>query len=174
MTGDGVNDLLALKQADVGIAMGTGSGASRSAAQFVLLDGGFAALPVLVAEGRRVIANIERVAVLFLTKSVYAFALALALATGVARLPFPFLHASSALSGPSRSGSPRFSSRSNPTPPSPPEDSQAGSFDRPHPPASLRPSSRSPHTPTLAVTEPHYRKPEPPPQLHFSPSRSRP
>ena len=72
MTGDGVNDVLALKKADIGIAMGSGSPASRSVAQLVLLDGKFATLPGVVAEGRRVIGNIERVANLFLTKTVYA------------------------------------------------------------------------------------------------------
>lgn len=89
MTGDGINDLLALKDADVGIAMGAGSAATRSVAQFVLVGDDFAALPPVVAEGRRVIANIERLANLFVTKSIYA--LLLALATGVARFPFPFL-----------------------------------------------------------------------------------
>lgn len=89
MTGDGVNDLLALKDADVGVAMGSGSAATRSVAQFVLVHDDFAALPHVVAEGRRVIANIERLANLFVTKTIYA--LFLALATGVARLPFPFL-----------------------------------------------------------------------------------
>ena len=88
MTGDGVNDVLALKDADMGVAMGAGSGASRSVAQLVLLDDSFASLPAVVAEGRRVIANIERVANLFVTKSVYA--LLLALAVGVAQVPFPF------------------------------------------------------------------------------------
>ncbi len=89
MTGDGVNDVLALKEADLGIAMGNGSSASRAVAQLVLLDGRFATLPHVVAEGRRVIANIERVAKLFVTKTVYATALAVAV--GIARLPFPFL-----------------------------------------------------------------------------------
>jgi cation-transporting P-type ATPase E len=89
MTGDGVNDLLALKKADVGIAMGQGSGATRSVAQFVLLDGGFSALPSVVGEGRRVIANIERVAGLFVTKTMYAFVLALVV--GLTNAPFPFL-----------------------------------------------------------------------------------
>ncbi len=88
MTGDGVNDVLALKDADIGVAMGAGSGATRSVAQLVLMDDSFASLPAVVAEGRRVIANIERVANLFVTKSVYA--LLLSIAIGVAQLPFPF------------------------------------------------------------------------------------
>ncbi len=88
MTGDGVNDVLALKDADLGIAMGSGSAATRAVGRVVLLDDSFARLPSVVAEGRRVIANIERVANLFLTKTVYATLLAVAV--GVARLPFPF------------------------------------------------------------------------------------
>ncbi|MFT4044708.1 MAG: HAD-IC family P-type ATPase [Gordonia sp. (in: high G+C Gram-positive bacteria)] len=77
MTGDGVNDVLALKDADIGVAMGSGSSAARSVAQIVLLDNKFATLPDVVGEGRRVIGNIERVANLFLTKTVYAVLLAL-------------------------------------------------------------------------------------------------
>lgn len=76
MTGDGVNDVLALKDADIGVAMGSGSSAARSVAQIVLLDDKFATLPYVVAEGRRVIGNIERVASLFLTKTMWAVLLA--------------------------------------------------------------------------------------------------
>ena len=89
MTGDGVNDALALKDADIGIAMGSGAPATRAVSQLVLLDGRFATMPGVVGEGRRVIANIERVSNLFVTKTVYA--MLLALATGVARWPYPFL-----------------------------------------------------------------------------------
>ena len=89
MTGDGVNDVLALKTADVGIAMGAGAAATRAVAQLVLLDSSFTAVPEVIGEGRRVIANMERVANLFLTKTVYATALAITV--GIARLPFPFL-----------------------------------------------------------------------------------
>jgi cation-transporting P-type ATPase E len=98
MTGDGINDVLALTRADLGVAMGSGSGATRAAAKIVLLDDSFATLPYVVAEGRRVLGNIERVASLFLTKTVYAVLLSIATAVvalaadeGLQGLRFPFL-----------------------------------------------------------------------------------
>jgi cation-transporting ATPase E len=87
MTGDGVNDVLALKDADCGVAMASGSEATRSVAQIVLMDSNFSALPFVVAEGRRVINNIERVASLFLTKTAYS--MALSIMTGVLALNYP-------------------------------------------------------------------------------------
>lgn len=78
MTGDGVNDVLALKESDCSIAMASGSDAAKNIANLVLLDSNFATMPGIVNEGRKVINNIERVATLFITKTVYAVLLALA------------------------------------------------------------------------------------------------
>jgi cation-transporting ATPase E len=89
MTGDGVNDVLALKQADMGIAMDSAAAATKAVARMVLLDGRFARLPAVLAEGRRVIANMERVSILFLSKTAYA--LALSLSFGSVLWSFPFL-----------------------------------------------------------------------------------
>lgn len=89
MTGDGVNDTLALKDADIGVSMGSGASATRATSQLVLMDDRFAQLPRVVAEGRRVISNIERVANLYLVRNVYSLVVAIYVAVTVA--PFPFL-----------------------------------------------------------------------------------
>lgn len=89
MTGDGVNDVLALKNADLGIAMGSGSGATRAVAQLVLLDNKWSVMPSVVAEGRRVLGNIERVSDVFLTKTSYA--VIFSLMTALFAVAFPFL-----------------------------------------------------------------------------------
>jgi cation-transporting ATPase E len=89
MTGDGVNDVLALKRADLGISMGTGSAATRAVADLVLLDNHFSTLPLVLTEGRKVINNIERVASLFVTKAIYAVMLTAII--GLWQVPFPLL-----------------------------------------------------------------------------------
>ncbi|MFF4213802.1 HAD-IC family P-type ATPase [Streptomyces sp. NPDC001796] len=88
MTGDGVNDVLALKDADIGVSMGSGSEATRAVAQIVLLDNSFATLPSVVGEGRRVIGNITRVATLFLVKTVYSVLLAVLVVCSQVEYPF--------------------------------------------------------------------------------------
>ncbi|MEU9374830.1 cation-translocating P-type ATPase [Streptomyces sp. NPDC048255] len=88
MTGDGVNDVLALKDADIGVSMGSGSEATRAVAQIVLLNNSFSTLPSVVAEGRRVIGNITRVATLFLTKTVYSVLLAILVVCSQVEYPF--------------------------------------------------------------------------------------
>jgi cation-transporting ATPase E len=88
MTGDGVNDVLALKDADIGVSMGSGSEATRAVAQIVLLDNSFATLPSVVGEGRRVIGNITRVATLFLVKTVYSVLLAVLVVCWQVEYPF--------------------------------------------------------------------------------------
>jgi cation-transporting P-type ATPase E len=87
MTGDGVNDVLALKDADCGVAMASGSEATRGVAQLVLMDSNFSAMPAVVSEGRRVINNIERVASLFLAKTAYS--VVLSVLTGIFALAYP-------------------------------------------------------------------------------------
>jgi cation-transporting P-type ATPase E len=89
MTGDGVNDTLALKEADLGIAMGSGSPVARGVAELVLLDDQFEVLPFVVAQGRQVLHNIENAASLFLFKNVWSFVVAVVVA--IAGAPYPFL-----------------------------------------------------------------------------------
>ena len=89
MTGDGVNDVLAMKEADCGIAMASGAQAASQVAQLVLLDSDFSAMPDIVGEGRRVINNIQRAATLFLVKNI--FSLGLALLSLVTDWPYPFM-----------------------------------------------------------------------------------
>ncbi|HIU05582.1 MAG TPA: HAD-IC family P-type ATPase, partial [Candidatus Coprousia avicola] len=87
MTGDGVNDVLALKEADCSVAMAAGSDAARNVAEIVLVDNDFAAMPAVVAEGRRSINNLQRSAALFLTKTLFSMGLA---AICIAFPPYPF------------------------------------------------------------------------------------
>jgi cation-transporting ATPase E len=89
MIGDGVNDCLALKQADLGIAMGSGASATKAVANLVILDEKFSTIPMVLAEGRRVVGNVERVARLFLTKTVWA--LAISVTFGALLWSFPYL-----------------------------------------------------------------------------------
>ena len=89
MTGDGVNDVIALKEADCSIAIASGSDAARNVSQLVLLDSNFKSMPQIVAEGRRTINNIERSASLFLSKTIYATILAIIFV--FAHMPYPFM-----------------------------------------------------------------------------------
>jgi len=89
MTGDGVNDVLAMKEADCGIAMASGAQAASQVAQLVLMKSDFAAMPSIVAEGRRVINNIQRAATLFLVKNI--FSLGLSLITLFTDWPYPLV-----------------------------------------------------------------------------------
>lgn len=91
MIGDGVNDVLPIKTADLGIAMGEGSQASKTVAGLVLENNDFALLPETLEEGRTIVRNLRRSAKLFLVKNVYSFILILVYALGVGGLPFPYL-----------------------------------------------------------------------------------
>jgi len=106
MTGDGVNDVLALKDADLGISMGSGSEATRAVADLVLTDNAFSSLPTVVNEGRKVINNVERVANLFVTKAAYA--VLLTFSVGLVDSPFPFLPRQLTLIGTFSIGVPGF------------------------------------------------------------------
>lgn len=106
MTGDGVNDVLALKDADLGIAMGSGSEATKAVADLVLTDNAFSSLPTVVDEGRKVINNVERVSNLFVTKAAYA--VLLTFAVGLLGSPFPFLPRQLTLIGTFSIGIPGF------------------------------------------------------------------
>lgn len=88
MTGDGVNDILAMKEADVSLAIGEGSDAARRAAKFVLLNSDFSAVPAIIDEGRQSINNLERSAALFLSKTIYAAVLAIIFV--LIPIPYPF------------------------------------------------------------------------------------
>ena len=89
MTGDGVNDVLALKNADCSISVASGSDAARNVSQLVLLDSDFKSMPDIVAEGRRTINNIQRSATLFLVKTIYATILAILFV--FINMPYPFI-----------------------------------------------------------------------------------
>ena len=106
MTGDGVNDALALKDADLGIAMGNAAQATKSVAKAVLLDSRFSALPQVLGEGRRVLGNMERVSTLFLSKTTYAALLALIV--GVLGVRYPYLPRHLTLISSSTIGIPAF------------------------------------------------------------------
>jgi len=106
MTGDGVNDVLALKDADLGISMGSGSQATKAVADLVLTDNAFSSLPTVVNEGRKVINNVERVSNLFVTKATYA--VLLTIAVGLLDSPFPFLPRQLTLIGTFSIGVPGF------------------------------------------------------------------
>ena len=106
MTGDGVNDVLALKESDCGIAMANGSEATKAVAQLVLMNSEFTSLPHVVAEGRKQIFNLERVAELFLSKT--AFFVLLAFVFCIARIAYPMMPIQSSLVGSCAIGIPAF------------------------------------------------------------------
>jgi magnesium-transporting ATPase (P-type) len=91
MIGDGVNDVLPIKRADLGIAMGAGSQASKTVSSLVLANNDFALLPEVLEEGRTIVRNLRRSAKLFLVKNVYSLILLLAYASGLFGIPFPYV-----------------------------------------------------------------------------------
>lgn len=91
MIGDGVNDVLPIKKADLGIAMGEGSPAAKTVSSLVLETNDFGILPEAIAEGRTIVRNLRRAGKLFLTKNVFSLAFILAYAVGFLGLPFPYL-----------------------------------------------------------------------------------
>jgi len=91
MIGDGVNDVLSIKKADLGIAMGEGSQAAKTVSSLILETNDFAVLPEAIAEGRTIVRNLRRASKLFLTKNVYSLVFILAYAVGFYDLPFPYL-----------------------------------------------------------------------------------
>jgi cation-transporting P-type ATPase E len=90
MIGDGVNDVLALKRSDLGIAMGAGSQAAKTVSGLVLENNCFALLPETIEEGRTIVRNVRRAAKIFLVKNVYSLVMILVYASGVAAIPFPY------------------------------------------------------------------------------------
>lgn len=106
MVGDGVNDVLALKDSDCGIAMANGSDAARQTAHIVLLDSDFSSMKNIVKEGRTVIANIERVSALYLTKTIYSILLCIAFI--LLQKSYPFIPIQLSLIGATAIGLPSF------------------------------------------------------------------
>lgn len=106
MTGDGVNDVLALKEADCSIAVASGSDAARNVSEMVLLDSNFDRLPKILNEGRQIINNIERSATLFLVKTIYATLLAICFL--FISLPYPFVPIQLTLTSVTTIGIPSF------------------------------------------------------------------
>ena len=106
MVGDGVNDILALKEADCSIALTSNNGAAKSVSQIVILENDFNVLPDIVNEGRRVINNIERVASLYLVKTIYSFLLSIL--SIVLTMEYPFYPIQLTLIGTACVGLPSF------------------------------------------------------------------